>query len=282
MKNRSKQRTPLSRAAVGLLVVSVVVLCMVIPSLGGPRNPRMRVGSAGTHSSGTGSVESLPAKAASPGVEKAAVLATNSVWLAPGARVISGDVVVNDASPGPTLDVLQGNELLVDFFAKTPAGSALQADSIKVRVTADVDGNVFCNDLDDGTGTLTCQPLPLPVFDSLPPFEEGDVRSGVDDVEVDVEGPMVLPEGDYGDIIVEDYGTLTFTGGVYNVYKHDPAAIENFLLTVFLAFNQDFHFGPGTATVYTRSAPNSTSFHAEPCTSPLLVVARAGSTAHSR
>ncbi len=46
--------------------------------------------------------------------------------------------------------------------------------------------------------------------------------------------------------------------------------------------NQDFHFGPGTATVYTRSAPNSTSFHAEPCTSPLLVVARAGSTAHSR
>ena len=46
--------------------------------------------------------------------------------------------------------------------------------------------------------------------------------------------------------------------------------------------SQDFHFGPGTATVYTRSAPNSTSFHAEPCTSPLLVVARAGSTAHSR
>ncbi len=47
-------------------------------------------------------------------------------------------------------------------------------------------------------------------------------------------------------------------------------------------YTQDFHFGPGTATVYTRSAPNSTSFHAEPCTSPLLVVARAGSTAHSR
>ena len=49
-----------------------------------------------------------------------------------------------------------------------------------------------------------------------------------------------------------------------------------------MRFNQDFHFGPGTATVYTRSAPNGTSFHAEPCTSPLLVVARAGSSAHSR
>ena len=27
-----------------------------------------------------------------------------------------------------------------------------------------------------------------------------------------------------------------------------------------------FHFGPGTVTVYTRAAPNTTSFRAEPCT----------------
>ena len=30
--------------------------------------------------------------------------------------------------------------------------------------------------------------------------------------------------------------------------------------------NQDFHFGPGTVKVYTRAAPNTTSFRAEPCT----------------
>ena len=30
--------------------------------------------------------------------------------------------------------------------------------------------------------------------------------------------------------------------------------------------NQDFHFGPGTVTVSTRAAPNTTSFRAEPCT----------------
>ena len=29
---------------------------------------------------------------------------------------------------------------------------------------------------------------------------------------------------------------------------------------------QDFHFGPGTVKVYTRAAPNTTSFRAEPCT----------------
>ena len=33
-----------------------------------------------------------------------------------------------------------------------------------------------------------------------------------------------------------------------------------------IALNQDFHFGPGTVKVYTRAAPNTTSFRAEPCT----------------
>ena len=40
--------------------------------------------------------------------------------------------------------------------------------------------------------------------------------------------------------------------------------------------HQDFHFVPNTATVYTRAAPNTTSFRAEPCTSPPPVGALAG------
>ena len=77
------------------------------------------------------------------------------------------------------------------------------------------------------------------------------------------------------------YTWLSLTG---NLVGRETAAYEALFGGVFesVGLNQDFHFGPGTATVYTRSAPNSTSFHAEPCTSPLLVVARAGSTAHSR
>ena len=35
---------------------------------------------------------------------------------------------------------------------------------------------------------------------------------------------------------------------------------------VYRLLNQDFHFGPGTVKVYTRAAPHTTSFRAEPCT----------------
>ena len=48
------------------------------------------------------------------------------------------------------------------------------------------------------------------------------------------------------------------------------------------ALNQDFHFGPGTVAVYTRAAPKTTSFRAEPCTSPPPVGARARPSAHRR
>ncbi len=51
---------------------------------------------------------------------------------------------------------------------------------------------------------------------------------------------------------------------------------ENVLL------DQDFHFGPGTVTGYTPAAPNTTSFRAEPCTSPPPVGARARPSAHRR
>ena len=49
-----------------------------------------------------------------------------------------------------------------------------------------------------------------------------------------------------------------------------------------LDYNQDFHFGPGTVTGYTPAAPNTTSFRAEPCTSPPPVGARARPSAHRR
>ena len=51
---------------------------------------------------------------------------------------------------------------------------------------------------------------------------------------------------------------------------------------VSLWFIQDFHFGPGTVTVYTRAAPNTTSFRAEPCTSPPAAGPKARPSAHRR
>ena len=46
--------------------------------------------------------------------------------------------------------------------------------------------------------------------------------------------------------------------------------------------DQDFRFGPGTATVYIGAGPNATSFRAEPCTSAPPVGARARPSAHRR
>ena len=45
---------------------------------------------------------------------------------------------------------------------------------------------------------------------------------------------------------------------------------------------QDFHFGPGTVKVYTRAAPKTTSFRAEPCTSPPAAGPKARPSAHRR
>ncbi len=47
--------------------------------------------------------------------------------------------------------------------------------------------------------------------------------------------------------------------------KHIDAALGA-TITELETSNQDFHFGPGTVKVYTRAAPHTTSFRAEPCT----------------
>ncbi len=57
---------------------------------------------------------------------------------------------------------------------------------------------------------------------------------------------------------------------------------DAFIYAGLKALNQDFHFGPGTVTGYTPAAPNTTSFRAEPCTSPPPVGARARPSAHRR
>ncbi len=61
-------------------------------------------------------VAALEAESAAvpPGFSEVVVFATNSVRLKNRAAIVSGDVVVNDASPGPTLQ--EGWELSLDPF----------------------------------------------------------------------------------------------------------------------------------------------------------------------
>ncbi len=145
--------------------------------------------------------------------------ASNSSWLRLNSDVLSGDVVVNDASPGPTL--FPGKELAIGFYATTPAGFAVKADSIKVKATATLGGDVFCNELVGGSGSVTCQPLPLPVCDNPPTFQAEAPRPDAPDVLVPIFGSDTIGPGDYGEIRVKWRGSLTFLGGVYNVEEID-------------------------------------------------------------
>ena len=148
-----------------------------------------------------------------------ALWAGNSAWLKQGSDVLSGDVVVNDASPGPTLT--PGKELTAGLGAMTPAGFAVKADSLRVLATATLAGAVYCNDLADWSGSVTCLPLPLPVCDDPPTFVTEAPRPDAPDVLVPILGSDTLGPGDYGQIEIRWKGELTFLGGVYNVAEID-------------------------------------------------------------
>lgn len=155
--------------------------------------------------------------AIAPGLANVVVLATNSARLHNGVDVASGDVVVNAASPGPTL--LSGYELAVEPQATTAAGTALKADSVRIKARAVVGGSVAYNQLvNNGTiqGTLST-PLSLPVFGLLPPFLGQPPAAGAADVLVPPGGSATLAAGEHGAISVGAGGTLVFAGGDYDV-----------------------------------------------------------------
>src|SRR5258706_11506116 len=152
-----------------------------------------------------------------PAFSQAVVVATNSVRLKNQSVVESGDIVVNAAAGGDTLQ--SGYELSLDPRASTFAGSDLKANRIRIKNNAIVAGNVFYNTLvNQGTilGARTT-PLALPVFASLPPFHAELPPPGVSDVTVAAGGFALLPDGDYGAVSVGDGGTLIFSGGTYNL-----------------------------------------------------------------
>lgn len=158
-----------------------------------------------------------------PGVTNAVVIATNSAQLKNGVAVASGDVVVNDASPGPTL--VSGFELVLEPQVTTAAGFTLVADSVRIKSGSVVGGGVAYNELSNqGTiqGTLST-PLALPVFSLLPPFSGEPPAPGAQDVVVPAGGSVTLAEGEYGAVSVGIGGSLVFSGGTYDVRSLDAS-----------------------------------------------------------
>jgi hypothetical protein len=148
-----------------------------------------------------------------PGVPAVAVLGTNSVRLFRDSEV-TGDVVANDASPGPTLGGTV--ELKIDRGALVTGD--VKADSIQLDQQAEVTGNAQFNSLSNsGAIGSTSSPLGLPVFPLLPVFQTSAPRSGADDVFVGAGETTTLAAADYDSIQVAAGGTLVLSGGVYQV-----------------------------------------------------------------
>lgn len=146
-------------------------------------------------------------------LERVAVLATNSVALRTGADVLSGDVIVNEASAGPYLN---GAELSLAGSVTTAADWDVEADSVTVAAGAVVGGDISSNELtNNGTiDGLQRSPLALPVFPALPAFQTAS--PGSTNVNVANNGTRTLAPGSYQDLVVGRKGTVTFTGGVYH------------------------------------------------------------------
>jgi hypothetical protein len=164
------------------------------------------------------------------GLDRVVLLATNSIHLQQGSEVTSGDVVVNAASPGPTLGCQR--ELCIGLSATTSAGFAVKADSIQVKSGAVVGGDVVYGEdlLNNGTiGGTVSTGLALPVFATLPPFAEAAPRDGAPDVLVAQGSSIELPPGDYGLIDVDQGGSVVFSGGVYNVREVDAGLATGLL-----------------------------------------------------
>jgi hypothetical protein len=143
------------------------------------------------------------------------IFATNSVRIDNGARVMSGHVVVNNASPGGML--VPGFELGLNNNARTPAGYAAVADSLKLSNGAVVSGNAFFNNLSN-SGTISGTqntPLALPVFTPLPTFKSAP--PGTVDVTVASGAVQTIAAGNYRDITVMNNATLRIDQGVTNV-----------------------------------------------------------------
>ncbi|MCI0553751.1 MAG: T9SS type A sorting domain-containing protein [Anaerolineae bacterium] len=139
------------------------------------------------------------------------VFATNSVWLKEHAKVLSGNVIVNNVSSGPVLD--SQVELTVGHKVTTPTGFSLKANRIKVKQGAVVESDVFYNALMNNGAINGSQnsPLTLPVFASLPAFKQAP--PGTQDITVNKDESITLTAGAYRDILIKQNGTILFTGG---------------------------------------------------------------------
>ncbi len=146
--------------------------------------------------------------------DEVVVFATNSIHIKNDSVVVWGDLVVDDASPGPVLS--SGAELTIGPHATTPGGRALKADSVRIKAQTSIGGDVHYNDLvNQGTiGGSTLTPLALPVFAFLPAFHTG--TPGTLDVLIPDDQTQAVAPGAYRLLSLGARAKAILSGGVYD------------------------------------------------------------------
>jgi YD repeat-containing protein len=146
------------------------------------------------------------------------VFATNSIWVRQNATIGSGDIGVQDVSPGPWLD--SSSEVTIGKGAYLADGISIYGDSVKIKMGASV-YDVTCNELvNNGTIRGTAYtPLPLPLGVPLPEFPTP--APGTDDYDIPQGETLILDPGSYGEVMVRQNATLILIGGTYHLENLD-------------------------------------------------------------
>lgn len=146
------------------------------------------------------------------GFGQVAIFGLESARLGGGTRVVSGDVVVNDAAePG-------AGALTLGPQSSTPSGFTVRADQVVLDAGATVAGELLSNRVEAASGALTTPDgrLSLPVFASLPPFRTAAPGAGARDVVVPRGRTVVVAPGRYLVLRIGLGGRAILTGGVYH------------------------------------------------------------------
>ena len=155
-----------------------------------------------------------------PNFRNVVLFATDTIELKEGSVIQTGgsrgvgDVIVNDAGPGPTI------ELKVGVRVATAAGSNLIADSIRIQNRATVAGSVYYNELDtkETIGGSMNSPLTLPVFGpgEIPAFMNA-IPDDNNEISVKQNQSVNIPPGNYGKVDIKKGGSLVLGGaGTYH------------------------------------------------------------------
>ena len=158
-----------------------------------------------------------------PDIANVSMLAINSMDIQATVSILSGEVVVNEASPGPVLQ--NGVELNI---RKHVTAGTIRADSIKIDSNTTISGDAVFNDLDN-LGTIVGSEITLgdpPVFSELPPFQAQAPAAGSEDISVAKNEVREIEAGDYGDINITKTGILRFIS-IGNPDPTGPVAIYN-------------------------------------------------------